>query len=98
MVRQMADPRARCCVPPNFPSLTSARPVSILVVLVEVATLQLRLCLLMGKATRLSGRFDYVPAIVEGPHQVFANRSHAHMSFSDAALVVIHVGPFGIAE
>src|ERR1019366_9274098 len=101
MVRQMADLRVCCCVSSNFPSLTSARPVSMLVVLVRVATLELQRWLsakFMGQATRPSGQFDYVPAIVEGPRQVFANRSHAHMSFGYAALTVIQVGPFGIAE
>src|SRR5260370_31045417 len=91
MVHQMADVRARCCLSPNFPSLTSAHPVSMLVVLVAVATLELQLWLsamFMGKATRPSGQFDHVPAIVENPHSVFANISHAHMSFSDAALIV----------
>src|SRR5260370_33123113 len=71
MVRQTADLRARCCVSPNFPSLTSAHPVSMLVVLVGVATLQLQLWLsakFMEKATLLSGQFDHVPAIVESPH------------------------------
>jgi hypothetical protein len=59
MVRQMANLRARCCVSPNFRSLISAHPVSMLVVLVKVAALQLWLWLsakFMGKATRPSGQ------------------------------------------